>query len=75
MTVIVESETEEVIEKSENECEDTTDCVTEEEATVSVEVPHNTIIATNSSERTKSKIKKLIYSEIKQSGLCPEKLY
>ena len=39
MTVIVESETEEVIEKSENECEDITDCGTEEEATVSVEFP------------------------------------
>ena len=51
-------ETEEEIEESETECEDITDCETEEEATVSVEVAQNTVVATKNNGENKKQKKK-----------------
>ena len=50
---LVESETEEEIEESETECEDITDCETEEEATVSAEVAQNTVVITKNNGENK----------------------
>ena len=50
---LVESETEEEIEESETECEDITDCETEEEATVSAEVAQNTVVTTKNNGENK----------------------
>ena len=58
LTAIVESEIEEETQESETECENITDCKTEEEATVSVEIALNTVVATKNNGENKKQNKK-----------------
>ena len=58
LTAIVESEIEEETQESKTECENITDCKTEEEATVSVEIAQNTVVATKNNGENKKQNKK-----------------
>ena len=61
----------EEIEESETECEDITDCKTEEEATVSVEVTQNTNVATKNNGENKKQKKKVDIQWNKTKWIVP----
>ena len=74
LTGILESETEEEIEESETECENVADCETEEEATVSVVVAQNTVVATKYNGDNKKQKKKADIQWNKTKSAVPREM-